>query len=188
MRRFWHAPSRYLPAPAPPARTRLVLEALEDRYQPSALTPNQTIVAPFSTAQVQPSRFVVATPNPMTLVGKTAEMSFLEEFQITAMQQAADGSFTFTGTFAGHAVAGVIGARSFGGPLLTTGAISFSGSWFDSDGLRHRVQYTGTLNMDWNRVTTWGTLNRAYENTGADLLLEGPWHNEPPRTVSTTFV
>ena len=55
-------------------------------------------------------------------------------------------------------------------------------------GLQHRVGYSGTLNMDWGRATTWGTVNHAYENTGVAILLEGPWHNEPPWMVNGTFV
>jgi hypothetical protein len=160
MRRLWQTLTRYLPAPsrartpAPPARARPALEAMEERWQPSTLTPNQPITPPFPAALVQAPRYVIATPDPVTLVGKTTEFSILEDFQITAMQRQADGSFTFTGTFHGHAVSGNIGARSFGGPLLTTGAISFTGGWFDANGLQHRVQYAGTLNMDWNGATT----------------------------------
>jgi hypothetical protein len=194
MRRFWHALSRYLPAPergrpsAAPARARPTLEALEERWQPATLMPNQPITPPFPTVQVQVPTFVVPTPNPMTLVGKTAELGFVHHFRITAMQQAADCSFTFSGTFDGHTVTGLINAPRSGGPLLTTASISFLGSWFDENNLQHRVQYAGTLNMDWTRMTTWGTLNQAYENAGPALLLEGPWHNEPPETVSGTFV
>lgn len=192
MRRFWQTLIRHLYDPARERssvpRARLALEALEERWQPTTLTPNQPILPPFPTAQVRPTQYVVATPNPMTLVGKTAELGFLNNFQITSMQKQADGSFTYTGTFNGHTINGFITAPQFGGPLLTTASISFTGSWVDSIGLQHRIQYVGTLNMDWNRMTTWGTLNHAYENTGAALLLEGPWHNEPPRMVSATFV
>jgi hypothetical protein len=193
MRRFWQTLGGYLTAPArgrasaAPARARPALEALEQRWQPSTLTPNQPIMPPFPTVQVQVPRFVVATPNPMTLVGKTADLGIFRAFQITAMQQEANGSFTFSGTFNGHAVTGFIDAPRFGGPLLVTAGISFTGSWLDSQGLQHRVQYVGTLNMDWNRATTWGTLNLAHENTGAALLVYGPWSNEPPAAVNGTF-
>ena len=139
-------PGRAGRRPIPPLCT-LALEPLEERWQPSTLTPNQPIMPPYPTALVQPSRYVIATPSPVSLVGKTAELSILEDFQITAVQQQADGSFTFTGTFDGHAVTGTISARRFGGPLLTTAGVGFSGSWLDSNGLQHRVRYAGTLNI-----------------------------------------
>src|SRR4051812_15021476 len=116
MRRFWQTLNRFLPAPArvrapaPPARARPALEALEGRWQPATLTPNQPIMPPGPTALVQAPRFVVATPSPMTLAGKAVDLGLVEEFRITAVQPAADGSFTFSGTFNGHAVSGVIGA------------------------------------------------------------------------------
>src|SRR5262245_60320945 len=140
MRRFWRTLIRYLHAaagdraPAPPARARPALEALEERWQPSTLTANPPITPPFPAVMIPPPNFVVAKPSPLTLVGKTAGLGLFNAFQITAMQQQADGSFTFSGAFDGHAVTGIIDASRFGGPLLTTAGISFSGRWFDSDG------------------------------------------------------
>src|SRR4029450_128220 len=92
------------------------------------------------------------------------------------------------GPLRGHAIIGYISAPHLGGPLLTTASIGFSGSWYDSMNLQHRVQAPGTLNMNWSQATTWGTLNEASENSGLALLLEGPWHNEPPSLVSGNFV
>src|SRR5262245_62107818 len=98
MRRLWQSLSRFLSAttrgPESSARAHLTLEALEARWQPSTLTPNQPILLPLPTATLQASTRTIATPNPMSLVGKTVELGLFDHLQITAMQQQADGSFT----------------------------------------------------------------------------------------------
>ena len=163
MRRLWQTLSRSLSAttrgPEPSARARLTLEALEERWQPSTVMPTRPIPQPFPTVMVQPPSVAITLPNPMSVVGKTAELGLFNNLQITAMQQQADGSFTFNGTFRGHAIIGPNGAPHLGGPLPTTASIGFSGSWYDSMNLQHPVQYASTLNTNSSQATTWGTLN-----------------------------